>query len=190
MKKIIVLCSLIALSGCGGFNDMDAARNAQSGIGNTVTPPSNPDTPIKTNWRYSSFETGGRVYELKANNFALNSFRDPKFDIQNTPWVEIEKLLSSSGATTSTLTIFVNSTVSCSPSCDVRMNFDGQIATYRMQNSIEGVIRPIDTATNTTLIRKFTSSNWATVSLPIIGLSKPFDARFDVRGYDAKKMSF
>lgn len=59
-----------------------------------------------------------------------------------------------------------------------------------MQNSIDGVIRPINDVTEKALFNKFTTSNRAIVSLPIIGLPAPFDANFDLRGYDINKMTF
>lgn len=70
------------------------------------------------------------------------------------------------------------------------MTFDGNQATYEMRNSIDGVIVPINEFTENQLFNKFTTSNRAIVSLPIIGLSQPFDANFDLRGYDVNKMKF
>ncbi len=192
MKRVIAVGLMVLLSGCGGgFDDMDAARPG-GGIGSTGSDNDQPGTPEeKTQWQYSSTSDADRVFSLRAANYALNSFSDPKLAGKiHRPWVELEKRQSSSGAVTDTVTIFVNSTLSCTPSCNVIMVFDGRRATYQMQNSTDGIIKPINDFTEKALFNKFTTSNRATVSLPIIGLPAPFDANFDLRGYDINKMTF
>lgn len=192
MKKLLAVGLALALSGCGGgFDDMDAARPG-GGIGNTGSDNNQPSNPEeKTQWQYSSTSNSGGIFSLRANNYALNFFYDPQFsNVKHKPWIELEKRKSSSGAVTSTVVIFVNSNLSCTPSCKVGMTFDGNRATYEMRNSIDGVIVPINEFTESQLFNKFTTSNRAIVSLPIIGLSQPFDANFDLRGYDINKMKF
>ena len=193
MKKSLTALSLaLLLSSCGGgYDDMDDARLG-SGIGSTVTKPDVPAKPSdKTRWQYSSYENSSGIFALRANNYSLNYFYDPKFtNIKHTPWVELEKRKSSSGAVTGTVTIFVNSTLACTPSCKVSMTFNGQRASYEMQNSIDGVIKPINDFTEKQLFNKFATSNRATISLPVIGLSQPFDAEYDLRDYDVNRMTF
>ena len=193
MNKLLAVCLALTLSGCGGgYDTIDAARPG-GGIGNTgsdnPTTPSNPEE--KTRWQYSSTSNSSGIFSLRANNYALNFFYDPQFsNVKHTPWIELEKRKSGSGAVTSAVVIFVNSNLSCTPSCKVSMTFDGNQATYEMRNSIDGVIVPINEFTENQLFNKFTTSNRAIVSLPIIGLSQPFDANFDLRGYDVNKMKF
>ena len=192
MKKLLAVGLALALSGCGGgFDDMDAARPG-GGIGNTGSDNNQPSNPEeKTQWQYASTSNSGGIFSLRANNYALNFFYDLQFsNVKHKPWIELEKRKSSSGAVTSTVVIFVNSNLSCTPSCKVGMTFDGNRATYEMRNSIDGVIVPINEFTESQLFNKFTTSNRAIVSLPIIGLSQPFDANFDLRGYDINKMKF
>ncbi len=192
MKKLLAVILVLVLSGCGGgFDDMDAARPG-GGIGNTGSDnnlPSNPEE--KTQWQYSSISNGSGIFSLRATNHALNFYYDPQLtDIKHKPWIQIEKRKSSSGAVISTVAIFVNSNLSCTPSCKVAMNFDGNRATYEMRNSSDGVLVPINEFTENQLFNRFTTSNSAIISLPIIGLSQPFDANFDLRGYDINKMTF
>lgn len=192
MKRVIAVGLMVFLSGCGGgFDDMDAARPG-GGIGNTGSDNNQPGTPEeKTQWQYSSISSADRVFSLKATNYALNFFYDPKSTNKTyRPWVELERRQSSSGAVTDTVTVFVNSTLSCTPSCNVNMIFDGQRATYQMQNSTDGIIKPLNDVTEKALFNKLTTSNRATISLPVVGLSAPFDANFDLHGYDINKMTF
>ena len=189
-RKLIAALSLaLTLTACGGFDDMDAARLGMSGIGNTVTEPSNPVE--KTQWQYSSTANNEGVYSLRANNYALNSFYDPKMtELKHTPSIQLEKRKSSSGAVRSSLVIFAYANLSCTPSCKVAMSFDGNRATYEMRNIGNGAIVPINDFTENQLFNKFTTSNKAIISLPIIGLPQVFDANFDLRGYELNKMRF
>lgn len=193
MKKLGMIGVVLALTGCGGgYDDMDASR-VGGGIGNTVTQPTNPSDPNQetTRWQYASTSNSSGIFSLRASNYALNFFYDPNFPtVKNTPWVQLEKRQSSSGAVVDTVTIFVNATLSCTPSCSVPMTFDGNRANYQMRNDIDGVIVPLNELTKNQLFNKFTTSNSAIVSLPIVGLSGPFDANFDLRGYDVNRMTF
>lgn len=191
MKNLVAVGLALALAGCGGgYDDMDAAR-VGGGIGNTVTQPSNPDEVETARWQYASTSDSNGVFSLRANNYALNAFYDPNFPtVRNTPWVQLEKRQSSSGAVTDTVTIFVNATLSCTPSCSVPMTFDGNRANYQMRNNIDGVLVPLNDLTKNQLFNKFTTSNSAIITLPIVRLSKPFNANFDLRGYDVNRMTF
>lgn len=181
---------VLAISGCGGgYDDMDAAREGMAGIGSTVTKPSNPDA--KPNWQYKSIADGSRVFSLTAINYATNTYQMPEYNnLRGRTWVFIDRTLNSDDTVTDAVTIFTSSSLSCIPSCNVRMSFDGNWATYQMRHSSDGIIKPIDDGVAKTLFKKFTTSNRATVSLPIIGLLEPFDANFDLRGYDMKRMKF
>lgn len=192
MKKLLAVGMALVLSGCGGFDDMDAARLGMTGIGSTGSDNNSPDKPTeKPNWEYKSFATGDRVYSLRADNYAINFFYDPVYpSVKHIPWVQLTKTRGYDDAIEERVVIYINSSVSCMPSCDVRMSFDGNWATYKMRHSIDGVIKPIDESTEKSLFKKFTTSNRATVRLPIIGLSEPFDANFNLSGYDIKRMKF
>lgn len=201
MKKLLAVGLVLVISGCGGYDDMDAAREGMGGIGNTgsdinrPTTPSKPSTPSNpnqsANWKYSSVADGDRVFFLSATNYSVNTYQRPDYpNLKGKPWVTIERTQARGGEITNTIVIFADSNTSCYPSCDVRMTFDGQSATYRMRNNIDGVLRPIDDRTGSTLFKKFTSSNIAITELPIIGLSEPFAARFNLSGYVIKKMKF
>lgn len=189
MKKLLAVGLVLVLSGCGGgFNDMDAARPG-GGIGSTVTKPTNPNE--KPNWQYSSVSNETGVFSLSAINYSINTYQRPDYqNLRGNAFVKLERDLGRDGAITDTVTIFTDSNMSCLPSCNVRMSFDGQWSTYEMRHSIDGVIRPINESTEKSLFKKFTTSNRATVNLPIIGLSEPFGANFDLSGYDNKRMKF
>lgn len=193
MKKLGMMGMVLALAGCGGgYDDMDAAR-VGGGIGNTITQPTNPSDPNQetTRWQYASTSNGNVIFSLRATNYALNAFYDPNFPtIKNTPWVQLEKRQSSSGAVVDSVTIFVNATMSCTPSCSVPMTFDGNRASYQMRDSGNGALTPLNELTKNLLFTKFTTSNRAVVSLPIVGLAGPFDANFDLRGYNVNRMTF
>lgn len=192
MKRLITVGLMLILSGCGGgYDDMDAARPG-GGIGNTGSDNNQPGNPNgKKNWQYSSVADGSRVFALRAITYSLNTYQRPdNKNLAGSSWVKLERIQSPNGVVSDTVAIFVDSNTSCAPSCDVRMSFDGGWATYRMQNTSNGILTPINGATEITLFKKFTSSNRATVSLPIIGLAQPFDANFDLSGYDLKRMKF
>lgn len=192
MKKLLVVGLALALTACGGFDDMDAAREGMAGIGSTVTKPNNPSNPNeKPNWQYSSVAEGSNVFSLSATTYSINTYQRPDYaNLRGRPFVRLEKNKSRDGVISKSVTIFTDSNVSCMPSCDVRVSFDGNWAAYRMQHSIDGVIKPIDEPTEKSLFKKFTTSNRATVNLPIIGLPEPFGANFDLSGYDMKRMKF
>ncbi len=193
MKNLVIVGLVIVLAGCGGgFDDMDAARDAFAGIGSNGSDNNQPSNPNeKSNWQYSSVSNENGVFSLSATNYSINTYQKPDYEnLRGKPWIKLERDLSRDGIVTDTVVIFTGSNVSCLPSCDIRMSFDGNWATYKMQHVIDGVIRPIDDATGKTLFKKFTTSNRATVNLPIIGLSEPFDANFNLSGYDIKQMKF
>ena len=192
MKKLLAVSLVLVLSGCGGgFDDMDAARPG-GGIGNTGSDNNTPSNPEeKTQWQYSSTSSSSGLLSLRATNYALNFFYDPQvIELKHKPWIQLEKRKASSGAVTTIVAIFVNSNLSCTPSCKIAINFDGNRATYEMRNSSDGILVPINEFTENQLFNKFTASNSAIISLPIIGLSQPFDANFDLRAYDVNKMTF
>lgn len=196
MRKAVVIGFMLTLSACGsdGVDEWSGSPNVDTNI-NMPSKPSNPPKPSRPNeqsrWQYSSVADGSRVFALSATTYSLNTYTMPKYNnLQGKPWVTLEKSQSRDGVVTDTIVIFADSNTACSPSCDVRMSFDGNGATYRMRNSIDGVLRPNDDATGKTLFKKYTSSNKATATLPIIGLTQPFEANFDLRGYDIKRMKF
>ena len=194
MRRLLLLFSIsgsiVGLTACGGgFDDLDAARAGGSGIGSTITKPNVPTNPeIQTNWRYSSSEIDKIVFSVTANNTAISSFNDPITNIRRTPRVQLERQLINNFSTES-VTIVVGSTLPCLPSCDVRIRFDGQLTIYRMQSNGDGIIKPADRNTESALFRKFTASNKAIVSLPIVALGNTFDAEFDLRNYDPARMA-
>ncbi len=190
MKFFILLASIVGLTACGGgFDDLDAARAGGSGIGSTITKPEEPTNPeIQTNWRYSSSEIDEKVFSVIANNSAINSFNDPITNTRRTPRVQLERQLINNLSTES-VTVVVGSTLPCLPSCDVRIRFDGQLTIYPMQSSGDGIIKPADKNIESALFRKFTTSDKAVVSLPIVGLGNAFDAEFDLRNFDPNRMA-
>lgn len=192
MKKLLAVGLALALSACGGFDDMDAAREGMTGIGSNGSDNNSPSKPTeKPNWQYSSVAEGSRVFELSATTYSINTYQRPDYpNLQGRPRVKLERTQSREGVITNDVAIFTDSNVSCMPSCDVRMSFDGNWATYKMRHIIDGVIRPIDESTSNSLFKKFTTSNRATVNLPIIGLSEPFGANFNLSSYDIKRMKF
>lgn len=191
MKKSIAIALVLALTGCGGESVDEWSNTGGTGT-NTPNQPNKPSPPTnQKNWQYSSVADGSRVFALSATTYSLNAYQRPDYkNLEGRPWLTLERSKSRDNVVKDTVVIFADSNTSCSPTCDVRMSFDGNWAAYRMRNSIDGVLRPNDDATGTTLYKKFTSSNRATVRLPIIGLSQPFDANFDLSGYDLKWMKF
>lgn len=193
MKKLLAVCLALTLSGCGGgYDTMDYARPG-GGIGNIGSDkPTVPDNPNeKGNWKYSSISNGDGVFSLSAMNYSLNTYQRPVYqNLRGKAFVKLERDLGGDGVIADAVTIFADSNMSCIPSCDVRMSFDGNWANYKMRHSIDGVIRPIDESTEKSLFKKFTTSNLAIINLPVIGLSEPFAANFDLSGYDIKRMEF
>ena len=184
--------SVVGLNACGGFDDLDAARDAGAGIGSTVTTPNQPNQPanpeIQSNWRYFSSEIGSNIFLVRASNNAINSFMEPSTNTQGTPRVELEKQLLNNFAVPS-VSIITGGALSCLPSCDVRIRFDNQFAIYRMQDSGNGILKPANSNIATALFSKFSTSSKAIVSLPIVGFANAFDAEFDLRNYDPNRMT-
>jgi hypothetical protein len=199
VKKIIVLSLTLVLTACGGGYDANSVGDKtphnphdgnNSGIINgkpNIPKPSVPD--VQVNWKYSSSEINETVLSLSATNYSLNTFKRPGYNnLDGNLLLKLERVRSQDGSINDTVAFFVDSKISCSPFCEVRMSFDGEWVTFHMQNSIDGVIKPISDSTETVLFKKLSSSKKATISLPIIGLPAPFNADFNLSDYDTNRM--
>lgn len=192
MKKLLAVGLALVLSGCGGFDDMDAARLGMGGIGSTVTKPNKPDNPSENgNWRYSSVtNSDGEVFYTKAENTSLNSYPDPDFqglEARSLLYVERERIRPS--GISESIKIFAGSEVSCTPTCQIPMKFNGGRQNYLMRYSTNNeVLVPANDQIGRDLFNKFTQSNSAVVTLPVVGLYNKVDIEFNLKGYDPRRM--
>lgn len=192
MKKLLIVGLVLALSGCGGgYDTMDYARPG-GGIGNTVTKPTVPSTPDdKNNWRYSSVKNSdGEVFYTKAENSSLNTYPNPDFqglEARSFFYVERERIRPS--GISESVKIFAGSEVSCTPTCQIPIKFNSGRQNYLMRYSASNeVLVPVNAQVGKDLFDKFTRSNSAVVTLPIIGLNRSVEVEFNLRGYDALQM--
>ena len=188
--------SVLFLSACGGDGyDVSSIRDPGSKYPNPgdgiIGKPPIPNTPpeIQSHWEYSSTEIEGSVLSLRATNYSLNTFKRPDYnDLEGKVLLKLERVRSQNDTIADTVIFSVDSKTSCLPSCEVRMSFDGNSATYRMQQNSDGDIKPIHNADEAKLFESLSSSQKATVSIPITGLSTNFEARFDLHDYDKSRM--
>ena len=193
MKKLLAVGLALVLSGCGGgFDDMDAARPG-GGIGNTGSDkPTVPDKPSdKENWRYSSVtNSDGEVFYTKAENTSLNSYPDPDFqglEARSLLYVERERIRPS--GISESIKIFSGSAVSCTPTCQIPIKFNSGRQNYLMRYSTNNeVLVPANDQIGRDLFNKFTQSNSAVVTLPVVGLYNKVDIEFNLKGYDPRRM--
>lgn len=193
MKKLLAVGLVLVLSGCGGgYDTMDYARPG-GGIGNHGSDkPTVPDKPSdKENWRYSSVtNSDGEVFYTKAENTSLNSYPDPDFqglEARSLLYVERERIRPS--GISESIKIFSGSAVSCTPTCQVPIKFNSGRQNYLMRYSTSNeILVPVNTQVGKDLFDKFTRSNSAVITLPIVGLNSKVDVEFNLRGYDSRRM--
>lgn len=194
MKKLLAVGLALVLSGCGGgYDDMDAARAGMGGIGsNGSDNPSTPSNPNeKGNWRYSSVtNSDGEVFYTKAENNSLNSYPDPDFQgLEARSFLYVERERIRPNGISESIKIFAGSAVSCTPTCQIPIKFNGGRQNYLMRYSTNNeVLVPVNDQISRDLFNKFTQSNSAVVTLPVIGLYNKVDIEFNLKGYDPRKM--
>lgn len=188
MKKLLAVGLALVLSGCGGFDDMDAARLGFDGIGSTGSDkPSTPDKPDeKSLWEYN--EVGTSKF---ANINSLNTI--PTFNEYNNALmtVQIHNFVDSQGSAKDYLTITVLfADTDCATSCQLRYKKNGSTSgVYRVRQSVNGVFNENSFASGDMekLIKAIKSSSKASITAPLIG--KPdAEFEFDFSGYDINRM--
>jgi hypothetical protein len=191
MKSLLVVGLVVALSGCGEFKELPP--QVSNGNGGTVGAGSTYPQGDKEdgNWRYSSVKnSGGEVFNAKAENSAINTYPDPEVSGLNArPFViaERQRLLPSTAS--ESIKIFTGSAVACVPTCQIPIKFNSNRQSYLMQYStLDEVLVPVSAEVGKDLFDKFTRSNSAVITLPIIGLSDKVDSEFNLRGYEADRM--
>ena len=185
-KRIsLATVSLVSLVSCGGgFDSLSDIPLAGGSFNSHV---STPDT--KSKWKYGSTDIDGEVSSKTATIYAINTYRVSKSpNIDHRPWVKLEKRKMADKTIAKKVDVYALEAVKCTPSCDIKFSFNGQATTYRMQQTTDGVLTPINTEYENSLFDIFTQSNKAVISLPLVDLVNPFEAEFDLRGYDKEKM--
>lgn len=191
MKKLIVSVFCLALAGCGGgYDDIDAMRDANAGMGSTPSSPSVPSTPsnpdAKSLWEYSQVEQS-RFAEVRSLNTVptTNQYNDAIMIVR------IHNFIDSSGVAKDYLTITVLfADTACAGSCQLRLKRDGSTsAVYRVRQSINGVFSETSFANGDMekLIKLIKMSGKASISVPLIGVPDA-EFEFDFSGYDRKFM--
>ena len=189
MKKLVAVSLALVISSCGEFNDLppkiDNGNGGSIGAGSTF--PQQGDG----NWKYGSVDNEIGVFLLSARIDATNTYTVPKYpNLKQRSWIQLEKQKMASGTIAKRFTIFAPEEVKCTPSCDIRIKFNSQIATYSFVQRVDGVLNPANDQLSAALFDKTTQSSRATVYLPIVGLSKEFGSEFNLGGYDKNKMMF
>ena len=189
MKKLLAVGLALILSGCGGGYD-SLPPQVSDGNGGTIGAGGTFPTD-KGDWKYRSVSNEDGVFSLSASIYATNTYTVPKYpNLKQRSWIELEKRKSFDGSISKRFLIFAPEEVKCVPSCQIRIKFNGNTATYSFLQSTEGVLTPINEQSSAELFDKTTQSNRATVYLPIVGLSDEVESEFNLRGYDEDKMKF
>ena len=193
MKKLLAVGLVLALSGCGGGYDslpplVSDGNGGTIGAGGTI---GSGGSKEDGEWRYSSVDnSAGEVFNAKAENNAINTYPDPEVDGLNArPFVIAERQRLLPGTVSESVKIFTGSAVACVPTCQIPIKFNSNRQSYLMQYSSDNdVLIPVSADVGKDLFDKFTKSNSAVVTLPIIGLSDKVDSEFNLRGYEANRM--
>lgn len=190
-KQILSVTVAILLVGCGGgYDTLPDTPNAGSGLTSHVTNPNN-GSKDEPDWKYGSTALNGETFSKTATIYAINTYTVPKYpNVQQKTWVKLEKRKTASDGVSKRVVIFVPEAVKCTPSCDIKFKFNGQNATYRMQQKSEGILTLINSDYEKSLFNKFSMSNTAVISLPLVDLEQPFDSKFNLYGYDKDRMKF
>ncbi len=180
---------LLLLSGCGEFKDLPP--KVSNGNGGTVAPGPTYPQGDKGDWKYGSVSNGDGVFSLTARIDATNTYTVPKYpNLKQRSWIELEKRKMADDTISKRFTIFAPEQVKCTPSCDIRIKFNGGISAYSFEQRVDGVLNPISEQLSSDLFDKTVQSNKATIYLPIVGLSDTFESTFNLEGYDKRKMTF
>ncbi len=193
MKKLLAIGLALMFSGCGGGYDslppqVSNGGGGTIGAGSTIGSGGSKDDG---NWRYSSVKnSGGEIFNAKAENDAINTYSDPEVSGLNArPFVIAERQRLLSGTVSESVKIFTGSAVACVPTCQIPIKFNSNRQSYLMQYStLDEVLVPVSAEVGKDLFDKFTKSNSAVITLPIIGLSDKVDSEFNLRGYEANRM--
>ena len=188
MKKLLAVGMALVLSGCGEFDSLPP--KVDNGNGGTIGAGSTFPTD-KGNWKYGNTSNENGLFSLTARIDAINTYTVPKYpNLERRSWIELEKRKLFDGNISKRFLVFAPEQVKCTPSCDIRIKFNGNTTTYSFLQSSEGVLTPASDRIASELFDKTTQSNRATIYLPIMGLSKEFGSEFNLGGYDATKMKF
>ena len=197
MKKLIAPLFCMVLVGCGGgYDDMDAARDAFAGIGSTpsvpVSPskpstPSTPSTPeAKSLWEYSQVDTSRFAGTRSLNTIpTMNEYNDAIMTVR------IHNFIDSSGKAKDYLTITVLfADTACASSCQLRHKKNASTSgVYLVRTTTSGVFNENSFASGNMekLIRAIKLSSKASITVPLVGLPDA-EFEFDFSGYDNKFM--
>lgn len=192
MKRVLALSLAMLASGCGGgFDDMDAAREAMGGIGSsTVRPPvsSNPSSPgvSQSMWEYSEVSTSRFAQMRSLNTIPTdNQYNDAIM------LVRIQNFINSSGVAKDYLNITVLfAGTDCAVNCQLRYKKNGSTSgVYRVRESVDGVFSENSFASGDMekLIKAIKMSGKASITVPLDDGDAEFD--FDFSGYDERYMS-
>ena len=189
MKKLLAVGLALLLSGCGGGYD-SLPPQVSDGNGGTIGAGGTFPTD-KGDWKYRSVSNEDGVFSLSASIYATNTYTVPKYpNLKQRSWIELEKRKMADETISKRFTIFAPEQVKCTPSCDIRIRFNGGVSAYSFEQRVDGVLTPINEQLSAELFDKTTQSNRATVYLPIVGLSDEVESEFNLRGYDEDKMKF
>ena len=191
MKRFLALTLAVAIAGCGGgYDDIDAMRDANAGMGSTPSSPSVPSTPsnpdARSLWEYNQVGDS-RLAKINSLNTVPTSN-----ELNNAlMMVQIHNFIDSSGEAADYLTITVLfADTKCVSSCQMRLKRDGSTsAVYQVRESVNGVFsdRSFATGDMDKLIKAIKMSGEASISVPLIGVPNA-EFEFDFSGYDSKYM--
>ncbi len=192
MRKLFAVGLALILSGCGGGYDslpplISDGGGGTIGAGGIGSGGSKDDG----NWKYGSVSNTEGFFSLSARIDATNTYTVPQFpNLNQRSWIELEKRKVAVGTISKRFLIFAPEDVKCTPSCQIRIKFNGGISSYSFLQRVDGVLTPASDELSAELFNKTTQSNSATVYLPIVGLSDEVESEFNLRGYDEDKMKF
>lgn len=192
MRKLFAVGLVLMLSGCGGGYDSLPPLISDGG-GGTIGAGGIGSGGYKDDgeWRYSSVDnSAGEVFNTKAENNAINTYPDPEVDgLSARPFIIAERQRLLPGTVSESIKIYTGSAVACVPTCQIPIKFNSNRQSYLMQYStLDEVLVPVSAEVGKDLFDKFTKSNSAVITLPIIGLSDNVDSEFNLRGYEADRM--
>ncbi len=191
MKRFLALTLAVAIAGCGGgYDDIDAMRDANAGMGSTPSSPSAPSTPsnpdARSLWEYSQV---GDSRFAKINS--LNTVPTANELNNALMMVQMHNFIDSSGNAKDYLTITVLfADTNCVSNCQLRLKRNGSTsAVYQVRESVNGVFGENSFANGDMekLIKLIKMSGKASITVPLIGVPDA-EFEFDFSGYDAKYM--
>ncbi len=180
MKLIAIMLVGLALVACTeeGYKGLPPLINGTS-VGGGIDYVDNSNN--NAFWRYVSNEVNGVVTAVSATVASANTYFDYRASLT-------VRKFNDSGLK-KTISFNADSGFYCGSVCTIPIKLDNNDTRIYSMTVKDGELTPVKDSDGVYLFNQLTTSDEVTVLLPVAGLDAPFEAKFNLRGYDTQKMA-